>query len=171
MAGETLNSCPAHPASPPPSVVPFAAQRGTTDSSHVFNNLGSRLLPEQPSTLWHSKTAYKNHPLWARKSPDLELTTHQGWQTIQEADDGSLPIPLTKVTQQPPGTQQEMKSLWQAAPSLFSASTAAGTSYFHLKLLISLISQIVMYLNDSWLLLESHLQAGKPPDRPTKVMG
>lgn len=111
LAGETLNSCPAHPAAPTPSLLPFTAERGTAVSSHVFNNSGSRWLPTQPSTLWHSKTAHKNHPAWAKKSPNPELTTHQGWQTIQEADDGSLPIPLTKVTQQPPGTQQEMKSL------------------------------------------------------------
>lgn len=63
------------------------------------------------STSWHSKIAYKNHTVWAKKSPDLELTTHQGWQTIQEADDDSLPIPLTKLTQQSPGTQRETKSL------------------------------------------------------------
>lgn len=57
---------------------------------------------------------------------------------------------------------RERQNLFQAACSLFSASIASGTNYFHLKLLVSLISQIVMYLNDSWLLLESHLQAGKP---------
>ena len=41
----------------------------------------------------------------------------------------------------------------------------------HLELLITLISQIVMYLNDSWLLLKSHLQARKPPYRPANLTG
>lgn len=41
----------------------------------------------------------------------MKLTKQRGWQTIEEADDGSLPIPLTKETPQPPGTQQERKAL------------------------------------------------------------
>lgn len=106
LAGEALNSCPAHPAVPTPPLLPF---REALLTAHMY--LTTRAAGDYQNSPAHGKTAHKNHPAWAKKSPELELTTHQGWQTIQEGDDGSLPTPLTKVTQQPPGTQQEMKSL------------------------------------------------------------
>jgi len=94
-------------------------------------------------------TSIQNHPVWAKKSYDLKLTKHKDWQTTGEADDGSSN----------PTDQSDPAATWNTArdeTSLASSSQPVpclhGIWYelvSHPELLSTLISQIVMYLNDS----------------------
>lgn len=105
VTGEVPNSCPAHLVSPTPSKVLSAARSITSsDSSQVTRRKSSST--SQPKQTRHSDRVKQHEKQFSLGKEASQPETHQshGLAGLEEADDGSLPILLTKKIPQPPGT-------------------------------------------------------------------